>query len=688
MWQQYPSMSRAPTFAVDDIGDFEGISESGTSVRPLSASEAESFVEAVKDFFSPTGPLSRNGHFEFRPQQQVMAVEVASALASGGHAVIEAGTGVGKSLAYLVPAMMFAQTTGRRALICTHTINLQEQLWKKDIPFAASTLGTQPKAALLKGRSNYLCGTRLKRCLREPKDLFSDSELDSARGLLEWAESRAVEGTRSELETVDETVWSQVCSERGACSPKLCANEPLCFYQKARRQARDANLLILNHTLFFTLLGGKAPEVGFLLPGDFAIFDEAHTLENIASKHLGIEVTELTIRQALLRLYNERTKKGLLQAARLAKVIPAVGDVKAGVTRFFDSLAGFPGLNKDKVARVLNPNPCDGTALLKGLQGLAVLVAREAKNINDAQLQAELKRAAERLIEIRDAAAFFLAAAEENWVYWLEMSGRRERNISMNCAPLDVSEPLGKILFKDKTPCILASATLATGKGMEYFKRRIGGEKARSIQIGSPFDYKTQMRLHIVRSMPEPKAQGYLDALTKWVWHFIKMNKARALVLFTNYKDLSSVATRLESPITQHGWELLVQSGETSRSHLLERFRESRRGAVLFGTQSFWTGVDVPGDALSCLIITRLPFQPPEHPLTKARYDAVENQGGNPFLEISVPEAILQFRQGVGRLIRRKSDKGIVAILDSRIATRNYGREFLSSLPDCTVTEH
>jgi ATP-dependent DNA helicase DinG len=646
------------------------------------------FIEEVRSLFSKSGALSRAKNFEYRREQQEMAVAVAQALEEERHLVVEAGTGVGKSIAYLAPAILYAMGQKKKAIVSTHTINLQEQLLHKDIPILKKILPVEFEAALMKGRQNYLCPRRLERALQQAGELFTTSEAAELARIAEWARTTR-DGTLSDLAVEpDPKVWTQVCSEAHICTGKTCGQGANCFFQQARKHLLAADVIVINHTLLFMLLGSPEEqlkrEAGYLFPNDFIIFDEAHTVEQTASRQIGIGISQYGLRATVQRLYNARTKKGLFTVTRDAAGVTLAAGLVDEIDAFFRSIDERCDFRKGREFRIREidfvPDTISGR-----LVALQARVAEVVKRTEDEFLKAELLELGRRIHDARVGIVTFLEQGAEGHVYWVERTGKTAQFITLNAAPIDIAPVLRRMLFREDCSCIMTSATLAVGRpDLAYFRERIGAGEVEPLQLGSPFDFPEQMKLFVVRKMPDPRDPNYAKALAHWVGHFVAETEGRAFVLFTSYRVMQQLAGEMEAFFAENDMNLLVQGQGAPRGKLLEQFKNTPR-SILFGTDSFWMGVDVPGEALSNVIITRLPFAVPDHPLIEAKLEFIEAKGGDAFTEYSLPEAILKLRQGVGRLIRTRSDRGIVVILDNRIVTRPYGRAFMQALPECPV---
>ena len=639
--------------------------------------------------FSETGLLSKSPDFEYRAEQQQMAGEVADALDGERCLVVEAGTGVGKSLAYLIPAVEYAIREGKKAVISTHTINLQEQLMGKDLPIVQRLLQQPFEAALLKGRQNYLCPMRLRRAMDNGGDLFTTSEQAELMEIWKWAEATR-DGTRSDLNFEPALkVWLQVCSEAHSCTQRTCGPRGTCFFQEARKRAASARVLVVNHSLFFSLLNPEEEmlenESGFLVPNDFVIFDEAHTLEAVAAKSLGLRLSQAGLRFDLQRLYHPKTGKGLLKYAKAERAMEWTAKVLDEADHFFESVGEAVTFNEwGRECRVRQPELVENT-LAGPLRECWRAIEEVADDTDDETRKNELMDASRRLREMHGGLKMFLDQDDGGSVYWVEKAGMDGTAYVLNAAPINVADRLRSLLFGPDKTCIATSATLGTGDAqLSYFRERIGANHVPAVKIGSPFDYANQMAIYVIKSMPDPRDDDFEKMLIHWIERVLIKTEGKAFVLFTSHRLLRSVAEAMEDFFDDHGWKLLAQGMGMQRQKMVEEFRKDVH-SVLFGTESFWAGVDVPGEALSNVIITRIPFAVPDHPLTAARLEEIEAAGGNSFMEYSVPEAVIKLRQGVGRLIRTKKDKGMVVILDNRVVTKRYGKTFLAALPPAPV---
>lgn len=669
----------------------EGGGSGAEETKPAKVKGA--FRDAMFQAFSEDGMMAKaSSQFEYRKEQQDMASAVADALEREDSLVVEAGTGVGKSLAYLIPAVCHALDNGKKAIISTHTINLQEQLMHKDIPIVRKILNREFSAMLLKGRSNYLCPARIRRAYDQVGELFTTTEREELEAIWEWS-LETTDGTRSDLDFEPSVrVWSQVCSEAHVCTQRSCGPKGNCFYQEARKKAQAATVLIINHSLFFSLLApdpnaedDNEPEKGILMPDDFVILDEAHTIEQTASAALGLRLSEAGLKFDLQRLYHPKKRKGLLKTVAGHDAIEATIKALARTEEFFENVADrvhFDGWSREH--RVRQPDLVPNT-LAEPLRTCWQAIDAAAEDLKDDHKKSELKDAGRRLRELHGALGMFLNQENDGLVYWVEKSGSEGQFLSLNAAPIKVADSLRGLLFGAGTSCILTSATLGTGAGdLQYFRDRVGAEKVPGLQIGSPFDYEKQMEVFVIKSMPDPRDDRYEEMLVHWLERVLRKTEGKAFVLFTSHRLLKSVAETMEDFFDENGWRLFAQGMGLSRSRMVEEFKKDVH-SVLFGTESFWAGVDVPGESLSNVIVTRIPFAVPDHPLTAAKIEEIEANGGNAFYDYTIPEATIKLRQGVGRLIRTKTDKGMVVILDNRVVTKPYGRSFLQALPPTPI---
>lgn len=672
----------------DTDTDFDPSEFAGETVEAAAGSDipAQALRPDCEAFFWPGGPLrqaaSQGGRpYEFRPQQLEMAGAIADALNNGTNLCIEAPTGVGKSFAYLIPLIYRSLQCGRPALVTTETINLQEQLIEKDIPLLRKLTGIDFRAALAKGRHNYLCRRRFALLTGDRRDELLPAPalaLDINR-LGRWME-RPVDGERDSIDfRMEPGTWNLVCSEGISCLGPKCEFFRNCFYYKARQAWESADIIVANHALFFTDLGMRAASgsAGALLPNYGAVLiDEAHTLEDNAAEHLGLHLSRLSILATLNRLYNHESARGLLMRGgappELRGLITETRDEAYGFFAPFENLLH----ERAESALMLSDPTRFPDRLSPKLEALYHKVAEFIEDEENASFRAEVEAQLTRCREFVTGIDQFTRRTIPDAVYYIESD---RSSVTLQAAPLNVAELLGELLFRQDFPVILCSATLTVRRNFDYFTSRTGFCNGTTLQLDSPFA-PDQARIYIPRDMPDPKAEEYADALLREIPRFVEMTEGKAFVLFTSYATMRRTADALRNYFASKGWTLLVQGEEMTRSGLLREFKEDVH-SVLFGTDSFWTGVDVPGEALSNVIITKLPFAVPSHPLIAARMAKIKAEGRSDFAEYSLPEAVLKFRQGTGRLIRSSDDRGIIVLLDRRVISKNYGRLFLDSLP-------
>lgn len=641
----------------------------------------------LKEIFEPEGLISQNlPAYEYRPQQFQMAEIVAKAINEERHLITEAGTGVGKSFAYLAPAIHYAVQNSRRVIISTHTINLQEQLLKRDIPFLKKILPISFQVVLVKGRSNYLCRRRWERVNQEGEDLFaSRAEARDLKILAHWLET-TTDGSLSDLKRLPSNrLWIKVCSEHDNCLGKKCSYRDSCFFQKARKKMQEAHLLIVNHHLFFSDLALKRVKSNFLPPCPCIIMDEAHHIESVASDYLGVEISSYGVNYLLNSLYHRERNKGFLIYLGAGEVLKYVDRARVQAALFFEEiLRSMKGIDSS-VKRIrepgLFPNYLD-----EPLREICLSLKELGSRARTREDELEISSRMGKCLDLAHKLSAFLDQRLSDHVYWLERRGRGHKQVILKSSPLNISSELRKDLFGKIPTVIMTSATLSIDSSFAYFKGRVGLEDSLELNVGSPFNYQEQVRLYLTKKMPEPReAEKYRAQVIEKVQYYLELTDGKAFVLFTSYKLMNEVYQALQPFLASRGINSFQQGEDLSRNIMLERFREDI-DSVLFGTDSFWAGVDVPGKALSNVIITKLPFDVPVHPLTEARIEDIKEKGGDPFLEYSLPEAVIRLKQGFGRLIRHKEDKGIIVILDSRLLTRSYGKVFLNSLPRCQVS--
>jgi ATP-dependent DNA helicase DinG len=645
-------------------------------------------LPTLHEFFAPGGILARSSlPYEYRPGQLEMAKAVERALAERRHLIVEAGTGTGKTLAYLLPALR----TGQRIIVSTGTKALQDQLFFRDVPFLETLVG-ELRVCYMKGRANYLCRHKLT-ALRNQPILSGLEEIDQYRQISEWEQTTET-GDRAELSGMPESsaLWQKLDARTEACLGSTCPDYRRCFITEMRRKALESDIIIVNHHLFFADVAVKreaagAPDAGILPDAAAVVFDEAHELEDVASSYFGLSVSNIRFEELA------RDTDVLLRGKEGAESLPAITQQLRDRARIF--FAGLPLAGDGR-------QPFAGREEFLEAEGDLYLAVRATLVRLEAEMGGmkadEAPGLRKRVARLRSELEFLLESSASNMVFWMERrisaggsserSGLRgafraqSRTTFLQATPIDVSELLFELVFDQIPTVVLTSATLTVQGGFEHIRKRLGLSEARELVVPSHFKYGEQALLYLPPEMPDPRDADFPEAAARCIQRVLEITHGRAFCLFTSYAQMRDLYERLlpvlDFPILLHG--------TAPRKALLEEFRATPN-AVLFGTSSFWQGVDVQGEALSCVIIDRLPFEVPSDPVVAARMKAIEENGGKPFFDYQVPTAVLTLKQGFGRLIRSLEDRGVLVLLDPRVRTKRYGQTFLASLPPYRMTE-
>ena len=649
----------------------------------------QQFESSVEDFFAPGGPLSQGlDAWEHRSGQCDMASGVAAALGERRNLVVEAGTGTGKTLAYLVPLVL----AGKRAVVSTATKNLQEQLVQKDVPFLESVLGQKLSVAVMKGRNNFLCLQKLADMQGQPT-LSGISEVTEFGLIRDWSE-RTTKGDRAELPELpgDSKLWPRLDARREACTGRRCALFDDCFVTKMHRRAREADLIVVNHYLFFADLALRKDDFGAIIPDHQAVvFDEAHEIERIVGQFFGVYFSHGQIDE-LARDIRAAAKRANFGSSRLTK---ALRGLRAVSGRFFDCFSDRfkKGSTRERFRDRSEFRDRSGkqySALvqaLEGIEGHLRLVKNHSKETDPLKSRTRMTRLTLRIL-LSDIGPGLAEEAYKhpvltnliednrgNFVHWIE---KRRKSVSLRATPIEVSSILDEALFDGGGgSVILTSATLAVNGEFEFIRGRLGLHSSNEMVVPGHFDFRNQALLYIPRSMPEPKSPDFTPRAAREILELIRLSRGRAFVLCTSYQHMRNLHKRVSAATR---FRCLIQ-GQGSNEAVLDEFR-STPNCVLFATFSFWQGVDVPGEQLSCVIVDKLPFAVPSDPIVEARIEQIRRYGGHPFFEYQIPSAALALKQGFGRLIRAATDRGVLALLDNRLVTKRYGQVFLNSLPD------
>jgi len=684
------------------------------------------YLQEVRDFFSPGNKLdSYFDKYEYRPEQQKMSVKIAEVFSKKEHLLVEAGTGTGKSLAYLVPSILMALKEEEKVVISTNTINLQEQLIKKDIPLLQEIFDLDFNAVLVKGRKNYIC---IRRLVQFGKSAQLDNQgYNTLSRIHNWVLDTAT-GCRSDLDfRVDYDIWDNISSESDLCLRANCPYYEQCHFIFAREEAQEADILVVNHHILFADLAlrqerGLDGENAVLPPYKQVVFDEAHNIEEVATSYLGFRVNRRGVIKLLESLYNFDQQTGVLLQTRAAisglkknikqnfqqnidnKLVPLVRKINDLSHSLFNNLIKFIDnrtKGRDRKLRLIEAIREEKywqDSLMVEFDNLLINLNDLGKNLSELlediesyedeideveAIKLELNAKVDSILKVGADIAELINFPEEDYVYWLE---GYEEDCSLHSAPINIAQQLQDNLLGKMDSVVLTSATLTVDKSFGFIKDNLGLiEEVETLEVGSPFDYRNQLMLGVAKDLPQPNHPTFTDAVIASVKEIVQATRGRTLVLFTSYGMLNKVYNSLENQLDSLEVNNIYCQGMKSRQYLVEEFKNKEK-AVLLGTSSFWEGVDIPGEQLSCVVIVKLPFVVPSEPVISAKVEQLEAAGENPFMKYMVPKAVIKFKQGFGRLIRTKDDKGWIVILDNRVITKRYGEIFLKSLPSgCNI---
>lgn len=662
-------------------------------ILPSRNSASMNTLEIIEKIFGENGPIAEHlPRFEPRLEQIRMSAAVCKAIYGENNLIVEAGTGVGKSLAYLVPLIYWAVEQNTRVVISTYTKALQQQLTEKDIPFLQKALGLDFSCALCVGSQNYLCRRRLERTGQ--RGFFdSGSEEKQLDDIFEWSASKTDTGLFQEMDfEISESLRYKVCRESDLCMGNKCAHNEDCFYRRAKKREFAARVLVTNHHMFFANLSAGER----ILPEyDAVVFDEAHSVEEVATDHLGAEISSPALKFLFDSIAGTRPGRGFISriehpgGEKAEDVIMLTAAARKAADAFFSNVADkFP--EDENIFRIRAPNFVPNN-LTQPLAELAAALKSLADSVRDTEDKKEIGALSMRAVFFAKGAQAVISQEQEGYVFWAEAVRKKNPRFSVHALPVDISGLMREKVFDGSKPVVLTSATLSAGNSFAFIRERLGIENAEELMLGSPFNFIENALLYVPRSMPDPGKEtgAYTLEVTSEIEKILDITRGSTFVLFTSYKMMEKVYESLKET---ESVEILCQ-GIMPRYKMLEKFRKGLKhrkegkGFALFGTMTFWQGVDVPGKALECVIITKLPFAVPDDPVTEAKTEMLQAEGKDPFVYYHIPRAVVLLRQGFGRLIRTKEDKGMVAILDPRLRTRYYGRIFINSLPECRIAE-